>query len=104
MSRVRELYVYYPVAAASAAQARIQVAALHAELRAYAPQVRARLLMRPVKDEEDQTWMEIYTSTATPGEGIDAALQAGIEARASRTLTAISGPRHVEVFEVADVC
>ena len=47
--------------------------------------------------------MEVYALKDGAGVGIDAALQAGIEARADRVLTAISGPRHVEVFEVCEV-
>lgn len=100
MTPVRELYVYYRVAAASAIAARSQVAALHAELRTFEPQLRVRLLVRPASGTDEQTWMETYAIAADQGSGIDAELQAGIEDRANRLLTAISGPRHVEVFEV----
>jgi hypothetical protein len=39
--------------------------------------------------------MEIYARGAA---GVDAAVQADIEARAGRLLTRVAGPRHVEVF------
>lgn len=99
---MRELYIYYRVAAASAGAARTQVTALHRELRVLAPWLRARLLVRPVNGAEEQTWMETYAS-AGDDDRIDAAFQAEIETRARRLLTAVTEPRHVEVFEACEI-
>lgn len=93
----RELYVYYRVAAADAGAAQAAVAALFAQLRRDHPALSARLLRRPPADAPaEQTWMEVY---AQPGAGVDAALQARIEAAAHATLGAlVRGERHAEVF------
>jgi hypothetical protein len=96
---MRELYVYYRVLGAAAATARAQVLALHAELRAIAPELRTRLLRRPDDEAGAQTWMEVYTlEGAERSGGVDPGLQAEIETRAARLLTAIDGARHAEVF------
>lgn len=96
---MRELYVYYRVRAADAALAAVEVEALHAALRAAIPGLVARLLRRPDESGERQTWMETYAfDAARQAAGVDASMQARIEAEAARRLTRIDGPRHVEVF------
>ena len=92
---MRELYVYYRVPEGAVEAAAHDVAVLHAELRAAWPGLDARLLRRPEASRGQQTWMETY---ARPSDGVDAALQVDIEARAARLLTHLAGPRHVEVF------
>lgn len=96
---MRELFVYYRVSCADAAVVLAQVQALHAELRTLEPFLQARLLRRPDEANGQQTWMEIYaTDPARVPAGVGIRLQAEIETRAARLLTANVGPRHVEVF------
>jgi hypothetical protein len=92
---MRELYVYYRVPEDAADAAAREVATLHTELRASWPGLDARLLRRPDASGGQQTWMEVYTRSPA---GVDAALQAEIEAHAARRLTHVAGARHVEVF------
>ena len=92
---MRELYVYYRVPDDAAAAAAREVAAVQDELRAAWPGLEARLLRRPDSSGGQQTWMETYARAPA---GVDAAVQADIEARAARLLTHVAGPRHVEVF------
>jgi hypothetical protein len=100
---VRELFVYYRVRVDDAAVARAQVLALHAELRAIAADLSARLLRRPDETDGQQTWMETYALDPRAGPtGIGADLQAEIEARAARLVTRITGSRHVEAFITCD--
>jgi len=94
---VRELFIYYRVRAGDAAAALAAVQRLHVELRERWPGLRARLLQRPETDEDLLTWMETYATDPGTG-GIDAAMQAHIEARASALLPLIQGLRHTEVF------
>ncbi|MEO7009988.1 MAG: DUF4936 family protein, partial [Caldimonas sp.] len=83
--------------------ARAQVLALHAELRAFAPALNARLLRRPDDADGQQTWMETYALDPSAGSaGVGADLQAEIEARAARLVTRTAGPRHVEAFVAFD--
>ena len=60
----------------------------------------ARLLIRAGDGSRLQTWMETY---ALPGsaDGIDASLEAGIEAEAASWSHLVSGSRHVEAFIAA---
>ncbi len=91
--------MYYRVAASAAAAARLQVQALHDELRRTAPDLDARLLRRADDVAPMQTWMEIYTvCPQRDADGVSPRLQAEIEAAARRCLTLLEGPRHVEVF------
>ena len=96
---MRELFVYYRVAADHAAQAGAAALAMQAQLQRVHPQLRMRLLRRPEAVDGQQTWMETYATdaSATP-EGIDAQLQAAIEAAAVALQPWIAGPRHTEVF------
>ena len=96
---MRELFVYYRVPAANAAVALAQVQALHAELRTLEPSLRARLLCRPDEVGGQQTWMETYaTDPGCDPAGVGDRLQAEIERRAARLVTAGVGLRHVEAF------
>ena len=94
---MRELFIYYRVRASDAAAALRAVQRLQADLRARHPQLRTRLLQRPETDQDLQTWMETYATETSVG-GIDAALQADIEASAAALLALIQGARHTEVF------
>ena len=98
---MRELFVYYRVRAADAAAAREAVSAMQKELRSAHPGLRARLLRREDGAAGAETWMEAYS--VTPGStGIDATLEARIEARATSLLPFIDGLRHVERFSAED--
>ena len=98
---MRELFVYYPVDAANAAAARRAVLAMHDRLRGVHPGLDARLLIRAGDGSAPQTWMETY---ALPGsaDGIDARLEAVIDAAAAHWHDLVAGPRHVEAFIASD--
>lgn len=97
---MRELFVYYRVEPADAAAARAQVEALQARLRQVHPGLVARLLIRAGEGSSLQTWMETY---ALPGsrDGVDARLEAGIEAAAAAWSPLVAAARHVEAFTAA---
>jgi hypothetical protein len=88
----RRIYVYYRIAQADLDAVREKVLALQARLCADHAGLRAELLRRPEAAEGQLTLMEIYVCE----QGIDAALQAAIEAAAS--YAGLAGPRHVEAF------
>jgi hypothetical protein len=88
----RRIYVYYRIAQADLGAVRDKVLALQASLCADHAGLRAELLRRPEAAEGQLTLMETYAC----GHGIDAALQAAIEAAASQA--GLAGPRHVEAF------
>ena len=96
---MRELFVYYRVAADRAEQAVTAALAMQAQLQHAHPQLRMRLLRRPEATAGQQTWMETYATDAsgTP-DGIDLRLQAAIESAAVALQPWIAGPRHTEVF------
>lgn len=89
-----ELYVYYRVPATAAAQARDEVLAAHAALRATRPSLTSRCLQRPEIRDGMLTWMEIHHQ---PG-GLDAAGVDHICAMLRPWPTARVGDRHVELF------
>jgi hypothetical protein len=93
---MRELFIYYRVREADAGAARNAVMAMHDTLRSSHSGLRARLLIR--RGDDVQTWMETY-ATAAGSPGIDAALEALIEARARDLVPFIDGTRHVEAFD-----
>ena len=93
-----DLYIYYRVPDAAAAQLAPRVQAMQARLRA-AHGVEGRLKRRPGSSEGLQTWMEIYPAT---GAGFDAALAAAVQEAA--LLEQIDGKRHTEVFMDVDTC
>jgi len=92
---MRELFVYYRVRELDAVSARATVLGMQADLSH--PQLHARLLTRSEPDIGTQTWMETYALAAGPG--IDADLQALIEASALPLARLIDGARHVEAFD-----
>jgi len=94
---MRELFVYYRVDAANAAAARRAVLAMHDRLRGVHPGLDARLLIRAGDGSAPQTWMETY---AVPGaaDGVDADIEASIEAEAASWSHLVDGPRHAEAF------
>jgi hypothetical protein len=93
-----DLYIYYRVPEANAAQLAPRVRAMQARL-ATAHGIAGQLKRRPGSDLGLQTWMEIYLAT---GERFDAALEAAVlEAALSEQ---IDGKRHTEVFMDVDTC
>jgi len=84
---MNDLYVYYKVRAADAADLAPRVRAMQAGLGA------GQLKRRPEEQDGVQTWMEVYP--AAPDGFLDrlgaAVAAAGLSAR-------IEGPRHTEVF------
>ena len=95
---MRELFVYYRMAAAQAVPARVEVARLQAGLREHHPGLQARLLRRQGEPDGLQTWMEIYAWPERFG-GVTQSLQAEIERAAEALAPLIDGPRHGEAFE-----
>ena len=96
---MRELYIYYRVPAHAVRQSEHEVRALQAELRSAHPGLQARWLRRPAEPDAPQTWMEIYAvDPRVAPNGVDAELEQAIAASAAYRLSAIDGPRHVEVF------
>lgn len=90
-----EVYLYYraPVAAAAAVLAAFE--RLRSVLATTQPDLAARLLRRPELTEGAHTWMETYRREG----GIDAALEARIEAAAVVAFDAVPiGARHLERF------
>ena len=96
-----ELFVYYRAAAHQAAAVTAAVDRMHAALRLEMPQLRARLLRRPLEDAAAQhTWMETYAlDPFSHPAGIDEACGTLIEQRAASWANLRSSPRHQEVFE-----
>jgi len=92
---MRELFVYYRVAADRAEAARAAVSAMQTALRQRHPGLQARLLRRPEEADGQQTWMETY---ALNPEGVAQAIQDDIAAAAATVSSFIEGPRHAEVF------
>jgi Domain of unknown function (DUF4936) len=97
---MRELFVYYRVHAAAAAEVRQAVLAMQRELRTAHPGLVARLLTRPRADG-GATWMETYAFDAKRGSthGIDAQIENEIAHRAKALSSFIDGPRHHELFD-----
>jgi Domain of unknown function (DUF4936) len=99
---MRELFVYYRVAAHATAAAQVSVLTMQARLRRAHPALVARLLFREEVSggPDGPTWMETYAmDTARVDADIDPALQAAIESAAVEALgPGLIGPRHTEVF------
>lgn len=93
-----DLYIYYRVPDAQAAQLAPRVQAMQARLKA-AHGVAGQLKRRPESNGGLQTWMEIYPAT---GAGFDAALAAAVQEAALSEQ--IDGKRHTEVFMDVDTC
>jgi len=98
---MRELFVYYRVDAANAAAARHAVRAMHERLRHDHPGLEARLLIRAGDGSTPLTWMETY-ALPDSAVGIDASLEAVIDAAAGDWRDLVAGPRHVEAFIASD--
>ena len=97
---MRELFVYYRIDAGSAPAAREAVEAMHDRLRRQRPGLIARLLVRIDDGTATETWMEAYALPGSP-EGVDARVEAGIEAEAAAWAQLRAGPRHREAFSAA---
>lgn len=95
---MRELFIYYRVRNADATRVRKAVVAMQDELRAGHPALHTRLLIRQGEGDGPQTWMETY-SGGSGSAGIDAAVEALIEAHAKRLAPFIDGARHIEAFD-----
>jgi hypothetical protein len=94
---MRELFIYYRVRTEHRASLREAVAEWHARLVRRHPALKVRLLHRDQAPLD--TWMEIFsTDPQLAPHGIDAVLQATIEAEAAVLARWIEGQRHVEVF------
>lgn len=94
-----DLYVYYKVQDAVAADLQAAVISMQAGL-ALAHGVSPQLKRRPQAADGVQTWMEVYPAVTQPefAAALDAAVtQAGLARW-------ISGPRHVETFEDVPPC
>ena len=92
---MRELFIYYRVAAARLSSASAGVHALQAALCERHPGLHARVLCRPGATDDVQTWMETYA--CMPG-GITPALEAALNAALGGCEPWWEGSRHVEVF------
>lgn len=96
---MRELFIYYRLRTADADAAAAAVQAFQAQLRQRHPALRTRLLRRPDKTDDLQTWMEIYsTDPMREPQGVDPILDHDIETAASALSPWLAGPRHTEVF------
>ncbi len=95
MSR-HELFIYWRCDRADAAAALAATAQMQAALLAQHAVLRARLYQRVEADVAQVTVMESYSAAA----GIDASLQAAVEAAAVKALARWQqGQRHLERFE-----
>ena len=83
-----QLYVYYQAAAADAARLQQEVGRMQAGLG-----VPARLCRRPLEQDGQHTWMEVYPSAAA---GFEERLAAAVQAAGLANI--ISGERHAEHF------
>lgn len=94
---MRELFIYYRVRTEHRASLGGAVKGWHAQLMRRHPALKVRLLHRDQAPLD--TWMEIFsTDPQLAPHGIDAVLQATIEAEAAVLARWIEGERHVEVF------
>jgi hypothetical protein len=93
-----DLYVYYKVDPAAAADLAGRVAAMQARLTA-SFRVAAALRRRPGEQDGRQTWMEVYPEVP---DGFDAALALAVSESGIAGL--ISGPRHTEIFVELQAC
>jgi Domain of unknown function (DUF4936) len=95
-----ELYVYYRVAGPHCPAARQVVHGFQRQLCDRHPGLNARVLRRPAETGDGVTLMEIYTIEREGG--IDATLQAHIEAAAAALTPMLASPRQVERFNPLD--
>lgn len=95
---MRELFVYYRVAAPQAVAVLGAVRRLQAGLGERHAGLQTRLLRRDGEPGGSQTWLEIYTWPGSDG-GVTQRVQAEIEHAAEALMALLDGPRHCEVFE-----
>jgi hypothetical protein len=93
-----DLYIYYKVDPAIAADLAAKVTAMQAGLDA-SHQVSATLRRRPGEQDGRQTWMEVYADVAP---GFNAALSQAVAEQGIAAL--IDGPRHTEIFVELQAC
>ena len=93
-----DLFIYYRVPDANAAQLAPRVHAMQARL-ASEQGVTGQLKRRPGSTDGRQTWMEIYLATSA---GFDTALAAAVAHAALSEQ--IDGVRHAEVFMDVETC
>jgi hypothetical protein len=93
-----DLYVYYKVDPAAAAELAPRVAAMQASL-SPSLSMAAALRRRPGEQNGRQTWMEIYPGVPP---GFDAVLAQA--ASDSGIAGLIDGPRHTEIFVELQEC
>jgi hypothetical protein len=93
-----DLYIYYKVDPAAAADLAGRVAAMQAGLAA-SHGVAAVLRRRPGEQDGRQTWMEVYPDVPA---GFDAALALAVGESGIAGL--IGGPRHTEIFVELQAC
>jgi hypothetical protein len=95
---MHELFVYYRVVAQHAAQALAIVTDWQRERCALHRGLSARLLKRPAESGAiEETWMETYADTLSPG-GLGDALLAELAGGPSALADLVLGERHAEVF------
>ena len=95
---MHDLYIYYRVDDAKAAELAPRIRALQAALAA-SHGVKGQIKRRPGSSDGMQTWMEIYTATSA---GFEAALAAAVSDAGVARL--IAGARHTEVFTDLSTC
>jgi len=96
----REVFVYWKVERARAAEALAAASGMLQALRQHEPALQSRLMRRADEAGDRATFMETYS--AMP-DGVTPALQATIHAAAAAALSNFAGlARHVEVFDRID--
>jgi hypothetical protein len=96
-----DLYIYYKVNAAAAAELAPRVRALQAALGTHYG-VTAALKRRPGERDGCQTWMEVYSKTPP---GFEAMLaQAVQDSGIAELITGGVGGRHTEIFVDMEAC
>jgi hypothetical protein len=95
---VRELFVWYRVRAAAAAEAKAAVLRMQQDLATRHAGLSARLLVRRGEPDAAETWMETYRCDGSPA-GVDGALERSIASAAEAFAALLDGPRHAEAFE-----
>ncbi len=93
-----DLYVYYKVDPAAAAELATRVTAMQSQL-ASNQHVAVALRRRPGEQDGKQTWMEVYPDVPA---GFDAALAQAVGE--SGIVGLIDGPRHTEIFVELAAC
>jgi len=95
---VLELFVYYRVDAAHAAEAKAAVQRWQHDLDSAYPELHGRLLKRPQTRDGLQTWMETYTHSKAATGVSQLQLQTLLPAGPAELRRWLHGDRHLEVF------